>query len=182
VSFLVAQLALALLAAAAPPERLLLMDDTFEVPAADWRSLDLELRQRPAVIDCRFAVRHGGSGVRVALLRLEDLDRLRAGKSHRVLASSSFEQGGKLHVAVPPGRYSLLLDNRLEGRGPAQVWVQASLVFATGPPIAAVLSPQRRAVVVALSLIFFIAVALFAGRKLKQALKQRREAQPPFWV
>lgn len=181
-SLLVAPLALALLAAPAPPERLLLIDDTFEVPAAGWRSLDLELRQRSALIECRFAVSGGGAGVRVALLRVEDLERLRAGQSHRVLASSGFEESGNLRLAVPPGRYSLLLDNRLEGRRPAQVRVQTSVVFAPGSPAAAELSPQRRALVVALSVVFFLAVALFAGRKLKRALEDRNRTQPPFWV
>jgi hypothetical protein len=167
-------------AIAQPPAPIVLLEDTLAVPPAAWRSFDLELKQRPAIVDCRFAVRGGGSGVRVALMRREDLERLRAGQGHHVLASTNFEQGGTLRVAVPPGEYSLVLDNRLEGRGPAQVWVQASLVFAPGPPEARVLSPQRRAVIVAASVLFFLTVVLIAGRRLRRALAHR-PGPPPFF-
>ncbi|HVX65914.1 MAG TPA: hypothetical protein VHA11_04890 [Bryobacteraceae bacterium] len=166
-------------ALAQSPAPITLLEDTLQVPAAAWRSFDLELKQRPAIIDCRFAVRGGGSGVRVAVMRRADLVRLREGQGHRVLAATSFEQGGTLRVPVPPGEYSLVLDNRMEGRGPAQVWVQASIVFAAGPPEARVLSPQRRAVVIAASLLFFFAVVLVTGRRLQRALAHR-PGPPPF--
>ncbi len=175
--------ALALLAFAAPGGRLAILEDTVEVPAADWRAFDLELRQRPALIDCRFTVRSGGSGVRVAVLRREELARLRAGQGHHILAATGFERDGALRVGVPAGRYSLVIDNRLEGRGPARVWVQVSLVLAGSPPEARTISPQRRAVVIAASVLFFLTVVLFAGRKLQRALASRRAAPPPqFWV
>lgn len=161
------------------PAPMVLTEDTYEVPAAEWRSFDLELKQRPATIDCRFAVRAGGSGVRVALMRRVELERLRAGQGHHVLAATSFEQGGTLKAAVPPGEYSLVLDNRLEGRGPAQVWMRTSLLFAPGPPEARVLSMTRRAVVIASSLLFFLSVVLFTGRRLQRALANR--PAPPFY-
>jgi hypothetical protein len=166
-----------------PPAPVSLMEDTVEVPAAGWRTFDLEFRQRPAILDCRFSVHSEGAGVRVALVRRGDLDRLRDGRGHRILAATGFEREGRLRAALPPGDYSLLVDNRLEGRGPAEVWVKATVVFPPGAPEARVLSPERRAVVVATSLLLFLLVVLFAGRKLRRAMAHRPPPpQPPFYV
>ena len=46
-----------------------------------------------------------------------------------------------------------------------------------------VLSPARRAAVVLVSLVFFVAIAFYSGRKLRRALVRRpKEPQAPsFW-
>jgi hypothetical protein len=172
-----------LLALAAAPDRLVLMDETVEVPPARWRAFDLELRQRPARIDCNFAVVGGGSGVRVALLRREDLGRLHAGERHRELAATEYERAASLRYQASEGAYSLVVDNRLEGGEPAAVHVRVALVFANGMPEAMELPPGRKAVVIALSILFFAAVVFFAGRKLGPALFTRppRNPPPPLW-
>jgi hypothetical protein len=45
------------------------------------------------------------------------------------------------------------------------------------------LSPERRAAVVLVSLVFFVAIAFYSGRKLRRALSRRpKEPQAPsFW-
>ncbi len=170
------------LAATGAPNRLVVMDETVEVPAAEWRAFDLDLRQQPAWIDCRFSVRSTGSGVRVALLRRADVERMRDGQPHRILGTTDFQRAGLLRQAVPAGDYSLVVDNRLEGRGPAEVYLQVGLLFVGPGPKPHVLSPARKAVVVALSILFFVAVAGFAGWKLLRAASQNRGAPPPaFW-
>jgi len=172
-----------LLALAAAPDRLVLMDETVQVPAAQWRAFDLELRQKPALVTCNFAVVHGGSGVRMALLRRDDLDRLRAGERHRELAATEYERAASLRYPVSGGVYSLVLDNRLEGREPAAVHLRIALVFADGMPEAIELAPGRKAVVIALSILFFAAVLYFAGRKLGPAVFKSppRNPPPPLW-
>jgi hypothetical protein len=172
-----------LLALAAAPDRLVLMDETVQVPAARWRAFDLELRQRPARIDCNFAVAGGGSGVRVALLRRDDLDRLRDGVRHRELAATEYERAASLRYQASAGAYSLVVDNRLEGRAPAAVHVRVVLTFIDGATEAIELPPGRKAVVILLSILFFAAVAFFAGRRLLPALLSRgpRNPPPPLW-
>ncbi len=168
-----------LLALAAAPDRFVLMDETVEVPPAAWRAFDLELRQRPAMVDCSFSVVSGGSGVRVALMRREEVERLRAGEGHHVLVATGYERSQRFRFPVPAGEYSLVVDNRLEGRGPAEVRLRIDLLFAGSQLEPQVLSPARKAVVVAASILFFLVVAFFAGRKLRRAVSERRGESPP---
>lgn len=168
-----------LLALAAAPDRFVLMDETVEVPPAAWRAFDLELRQRPAMVDCSFSVSSVGSGVRVALMRREEVDRLRAGKGHHVLIATGYERAQRFRFPVPAGDYSIVVDNRLEGRGPAEVRLRVALVFAGSQPEPRVLSPARKAVVVAASILFFLSIAFFAGRKLRRAVTECRGGSSP---
>lgn len=102
--------AVLLLLAAAPEarphllalERLVVVNERFEVPAKGWRDINLTLQQRPAIIDCRFAVTRGGSGVRVALMERAAVERLRAGLPHAAIASTGFERSGEFRFA--PGK------------------------------------------------------------------------------
>jgi hypothetical protein len=161
-------LALALLAAAAQ-ERVTLLDEVFEVPRSGWRAVDVALKQRPAIIDCRFSVVRGGSGVRVALLQREHLGRFRGGQPHRVLLSTGFESRGGFRHAPGLGDYSLLLDNRLEGRGPASVRLEVALEFGRGgQPLVRELSTGRRVVVILTSLAVFAAILWYASRRLRR--------------
>lgn len=158
--------ALALLAALAP-ERAALLDEVFEAPAGGWRAVDVSLRQQPATLECRFAVVAGRSGVRVALLRREDVGRFRGGRPHRVLLATGFVRQGSFRYAAGPGDYSLLLDNRMEVRGPASVRLEVLLEFPRGAEaVARELSPSRRLTVIAVSLAVFAVLAGFAARRL----------------
>jgi hypothetical protein len=162
-----------LLLLVAGPERLILLDESVEVPARQWRAFDIELHQRPAIIDCKYRVESGGSGVRVALMRHADLDRFRDGARHSVLAATEFQRAGALHYGPgPAGDYSLVVDNRLEGRGSAHVHLVVSLTFVGAYPHALELSWQRRLVIILLTAAFMTAVVLFAVRRLRTALRK----------
>jgi len=163
-------LALALLAAASQ-ERVTLLDEVFEVPRSGWRAVDVALKQRPAIIECRFTVVRGRSGVRVALLRREDVGRFRGGQPHRVLLATGFESRGGFRHAPGLGDYSVLLDNRMEGRGPASVRLEVALEFGRGgQPLVRELSTGRRVVVILTSVAVFAAVVWYASRRLRRAL------------
>lgn len=162
-----------LLLLAASPERLILLDETVQVPARQWRAFDIELRQRPAIIECRYAVEDGAAGVRVALMHHADLDRFRDGVRHRVLAATEFQRAGTFRYGPgPAGDYSLVVDNRIDGRGPTRVRLVVSLTFLGPYPHALELSWQRRLVVILLTAAFMTAVVLFAARRLKTALRK----------
>jgi hypothetical protein len=140
--------------------RVLLVDDTVRVPAGGWRTVDVALKQRSAVLECRFAVVSGRSGVRVALLEREEAGRFRAGRAHRVIASTGFQEAGGLRHRCETGDYTVLVDNRLEGRGAAEVRLQVSLLF-TG---------EAQAVIV-ISVAAFAAMVWFAARRLRRAMR-----------
>jgi hypothetical protein len=168
-------LVLALAAArAAAPRALPLIDETVTVPAADWRGIGIPLRRQPARIECGFSVASGGSGVRVALLDRGQFERMNAGQGHRELAATAYRRSGGFAYGAHPGDYVLVVDNRMEGRGPAEVRLEVTLIFDDARPVPRTLSPERRAAVVALSVLFFAAVAWIAGRRLLRAF-----AAPP---
>ncbi|MGO9130361.1 MAG: hypothetical protein ACLQIS_11575 [Bryobacteraceae bacterium] len=147
-----------------------LLDETMQVPAAQWRAFDIELRQRPAIVECRYWVESGGGRVRVALMHPADLERLRAGVRHSELASTDYQTSGGLRYGPGPlGDYCLVVDNRQAGRDSAQVRLAVWLEFAGPYPEARELSPRRRLVVVLLALAYLAGVAVWAARRIQAA-------------
>jgi hypothetical protein len=163
-----------LLALTAAPGHFVLLDEIVAVPAAGWRAFGIPLPQRPARIECDFSVQRGGSGVRVALLRREEFDRMSRDQGHRELAATAYQRSGGFTYAAPPGDYVLVVDNRMEGRGPARVRLRVSLAFGAAGAEPRTLSARRRAVVIAVSVLVFAVIALFAGSKLRRALGTRQ--------
>jgi hypothetical protein len=90
---------LLLLAAATRLE--VIPSQTIEVPARDWGQFEIDLRQRPALVEAAFAVESGSQRVRMALLRRGELQRLRKEDSAGVLAMSEPGRSGSLRYPVP---------------------------------------------------------------------------------
>ena len=159
----------------ATPARVDLVDGLVRVPASRWSVIDVLLKQRGAVVECRYSVERGGSGVRVALMSVTDAERFQAGRSHRPLVSLPYERAGFFrHPVTKPGEYRLVIDNRMEGRGPALVHVQLAAIF--GDPMLEVreLPAGKRATVVIVSLGLFAAVALWAAWRIRRASRRLR--------
>jgi hypothetical protein len=159
------------LALAVLPRVLPVLDETVTVPAADWKAFPIPVPLRPARIDCGFEVEGGGSGVRLLLIERADFERMSAGQGYHALAATAYQRSGGFAYRAPPGDYVIVADNRMEGRGPVEVRLQVELVFEAGGALPRTLSPERRAVVVGLSVLFFGAVALFAGGRLWRAFR-----------
>ena len=173
-------LALVLALTAAPPA-LPLFDETVTVPAADWKAFGIPLRQRPARIECGFTVQSGGSGVRVILIERAEFERMEAGQGYRELAATAYQRSGGFTYWAPAGDYVMAVDNRMEGRGPAEVRLQVTLVFEGDGTQPRTLSPERRAVVFGLSVLFFGVVALLVGSRLWRAFfGPVHGPEPPF--
>lgn len=161
------------LALAAAPQRLLILDEVAQVPASQIRAVNLNVAAREAILECEFSVSGPGSGIRVSLMSWDQAERFRRGLSHRTVKSLPYATSGLLRTAIAGGgRYQLVLDNRLEGRGPAAVSMKVWLTFGQTVPVE--LSWRRRMTVAAISLGFFFAVACFVGRKLWRAMRNRR--------
>ena len=160
-------LLLALVLLGAP--RVQLVNDVFRVPAEDWRYVDFSLRPRAALVtaECRSAA--GSAPVRIALLRREDLDRLRAGEAHSVIEATPVGLSNHLdYLLREPGDYALVIDN--EERAPASVHLSVWLDFAQRPPALPQITPVRRMAVILISFAVFFLITGLTARKLLRAL------------
>lgn len=160
-----------LLAAATQVE---LADETFNVPASEWRYLELDLKQQPVTVVCRFRTLAPSREVRVALLRGEDLERMRDERPHGVLATVAPAAHGALrHTITSPGQYAVVIDNRA-AKNEARVHLRVALDFARPKePVVRYVSPARKITVIALSFTLFLAIVLYSGRKLLRGMRRK---------
>lgn len=144
-----------------------LVDQVFTIPPAEWRYVELNLEQQPVMVDCRFETGRNES-VRVALLRREDLERMREERPHGIAAVTPFGDRGSLRYVVrSAGAYAVVVDNRGQSAKAASVHLRVSLNFAgSAEPRVRTLSPLRQMVVVAISFAVFFGIVLYAGRRL----------------
>jgi hypothetical protein len=158
------QVALLLLAAATHVD---LVDEVFQIPAGQWRYVDLGLRQKPPIVAADFEVRSGSHEVQLALMRRDDLEKLRQDRPHGLLAETETAGSGRLRYQVRvAGDYALLIDNR-EGRRPASVHLRVNLDW----PIVTRLSLPRQITVITISFAVFFAIAGFSARRLLRGMK-----------
>jgi len=147
-----------------------LLEETVIVEPGAWRSLALTLRQRPAVVECSYEVLRGPA-VRLLLMELRELERFRRGRSVRPLAVSAYHRQGRLREALGLGHFALVVDNRHNAGDGVELALRVALSFDAGH--ARELPPGRRALVVALSLLFFAAVVWWVARRLGPKLAGR---------
>ena len=160
-----------LLAASPQSMRQTLMDEVYSIPAADWRYVPVVLKQPPVTLECEFQVLSAGAAVRVGIVNAQGLAAMRQGRRHDTLATTPFEKSGRLSYEVlEPDEYAVIVDNSLDGRGAAQVQLHVALDFqGRQQPQVRLLSPARRIVVVAISLVIFLGIVTFAGKRLRAA-------------
>jgi hypothetical protein len=166
---------LVLLAASTSVE---LVDEIYQIPPAEWKYVEVNLRQNPALVTASFQVQSGAESrvgnVRLALMTRADLERLREDLPHGLLAVTAPGKSGALHFRVrQPGDYVLVVDNRSSKARPAAVHLRIALDFAlpSGPLVTRV-SPQRQLTVIVLAFAFFFGVVTYSARKLLRAAKR----------
>jgi hypothetical protein len=165
-------IALLLLLIATPSSLLDLVNEVYQIPAGEWRYVELGLKMQPATVHASFRAIAGSRQVRVALMRQEDLEHLRSGLAHGVIAATPAGESGSLrHHAGVPGEYVLVVDNL--GTSPAAVHLQVQLDFSvrTSPPVRR-LSSGRRLTVVLLSFGVFFGIVSWSARRLLRAVRQ----------
>ena len=163
--------ALILLAASS---RVDLVDDLYQIPAGQWRYIELGLRQKPAFVAADFEVKSGPSAVRLALMRREDMERLREDRPSGVLAATDPGGSGQLRYQVGvAGDYILLIDNRMSPGRPTEAHLRVSLDFGRVPgPAITRLSVPRQITVIAISFAVFFAIAGFSARRLLRGINR----------
>jgi hypothetical protein len=163
-----APLAFILLLAAS---RIELVDEVYRIPAAEWRYVPLGLNQQPALVIARYEVTSGPGSLRLALLRNEDIEKLRAGSPHSVMDVTGEGQSGTLNYQVrEPGDYALVIDN--QGNAPASVRTRVWLDFARRGPAVTQLSPIRQLTIVLISFAVFFGIVTFSARRLLKLVRR----------
>jgi hypothetical protein len=162
---------LVLLAASTSVE---LVDEVYRIPPAEWKYVEVNLRQQPALVSASFRTESGAGAVRLALMTRTDLERLREDIPHGVLAVTESGTSGALDFRVrQPGDYVVIVDNRSSKTQPAAVHLRVALDFAPPTvPLVTRLSPQRQLAVIILSFAFFSGVVTYSARKLLRASKR----------
>ncbi len=162
---------LVLLAASTSVE---LVDEVYHIPPAEWKYVEVNLRQNPALVVAAFDVPSGSEKVRLALMTRADLERLREDVPHGLLAVTEIGKSGALNFRVRrPGDYVLVVDNRSNKTQPAAVHLRIALDFAaTSGPIVTSLGLRRQLTVIVLAFAFFAGVVTFSARKLLRAAKR----------
>lgn len=149
-----------------------LVDDVYQIPAGQWRYVELGLRQSPALVTANFEVRSGSEQVRLALMRREDLERLREDRPSGVLATTSAAGSGHLRYQVQvAGDYILLIDNRDSRDRAVQAHLRVALDFGAGRgPGVTRLSVPRQITVIAISFAVFFVIAGVSARRLLRGI------------
>lgn len=150
-----------------------LVDETYRIPANEWRYVEVSLKQRPALLSASLEAQGGSDEVRVALLRREDLERLRGDRAHGVLAATGPGDSGRLEYYLRgPGNYDVVIDNR-SGDAPATVHLRVWLDFGWIPgPAVTLLSPRRQFTVIAISFAVFFGIVSWSARRLMRGMKK----------
>jgi len=155
------------------PSSIDLVDEIYQIPANEWRYVEVSLKQQPALLSAELESRAGSREVRAALLRREDLDRLRNNHPYGVLASTPPGPLGQLRYYVrDPGEYAVVVDNR-DSDAPVTVRLRVWLDF-TGPigHDAGRLSPQRQLTVILVSFAVFFGIVTWSARRLLQSVRK----------
>lgn len=165
--------ALACLLLLAVSPRVELVDEVFQIPANEWRYVELGLRQRPAFVDADYEVRSGPPEVRLALVREAELERMRRDRAHGVIAATRPGSSGNIRYAVRrPDEYAIVVDNRDSGEA-AGVHLRIWLDFGgRGGPEVTTLPPRRQLVVILVSFAVFFAIVTWSANRLLGVIRR----------
>jgi hypothetical protein len=162
-------LALAWILAAAPTS-VELVDEVYQIPGNQWRYVEVSLKQQPALVSATFQVLTGSEQARIALMRSQDLERLRGGQPHGVMAVTPLASSGNLSYYVHwPDDYAIVVDNRAAKS--SAVHLRISLEFGGSPgPAVTRLSGRRQLAVILIGFAVFFGIVSFSARRLWRAL------------
>jgi hypothetical protein len=148
------------------------VDEVYQIPANEWRYVELGLNQKPAFVHAHFAVESGPAQVRLAMMRREDVERLRAGLPHGVIEETAVGASGSFPPHVRgPGDYVVVVDNR--ANAPSSVRMRISLDFDVHPGHEVTrLSPQRQLTVILLSFATFFGIVTWSARRLLRGIRR----------
>jgi hypothetical protein len=148
------------------------VDQGYQIPADKWQYVPVVLHQKQAMVYASYTVESGPPQVRLALMRHQDVERLRDELPHGVIEETDLGASGSFvpHVCGP-GEYAVVVDN--QGDAPASVHLRVWLDFAVPPGREVTrLSPRRQLVVILLSFGTFFGIVTWSARRLLRGIKQ----------
>ena len=165
---------LALLLLAAASTSVDLVDEVYRILPSEWKYVEVNLRQQPALVRANYRVESGSDKVRLALMTRQNLELLREDLPHGLLAVTEAGKRGEFRFRVrEPGDYVVVVDNRGSKQLPASVHLQISLDFARpSAPMVTRSSRARQFTVIGLSFLFFFTVVTYAATRLMSAVKR----------
>jgi len=143
-----------------------LVDETFEIPAHDWRYVPRPVTQQPAMVDCVFQSDRPDARVRLVLLSHADLNAWRVGRDHQEVAATPAGPRGVLRMSI----HDLDTYVAIENRAPQPVRVRLR-VFLEQPNVR-YLSRSRQLAVIVISFGVFFAIVSLSARKLLKAIRK----------
>jgi hypothetical protein len=144
-----------------------LVDQVYQIPASDWRYVELDLKQKPAIVHAHYSVESGPKHVRLALMRREEMERLRSGqRPDTIEETESAASGHFLPRPRGPGDFVVVVIN--EADAPSSVRLRIWLDFA----VATQLSARRQLVVILLSFGTFFGIVTWSARRLLRGIKR----------
>ncbi|HUK18856.1 MAG TPA: hypothetical protein VLW65_20690 [Bryobacteraceae bacterium] len=163
-------IALAWILTLAAATRIDLVDEVYSIPPNQWRYIEVGLKQQPALVLAHYEVSGQSAGVRMALMRREDMENLREGLPHGVVESAGGGRSGTLHALVVPGEYVIVLDNDSADGRAAAVHLRVWLDFSKAPTVAQI-SPTRQLIVIFVSFAVFFGIVGYAMAKMWRSMK-----------
>jgi hypothetical protein len=145
-----------------------LIDEVHQIPAGDWKYVDVPLHRKPARISATYEVLNGSKKVRAALMLREDLERMDEDLPGSITVTALGPMGRLTDNVPRTGDYVVVLDNQ-QGRTPATVRLRVMLDFGAGAEVGR-LTPRRQFTVVAISCVAFLGIVGFSTRRLLKAM------------
>jgi 3'-phosphoadenosine 5'-phosphosulfate sulfotransferase len=145
-----------------------LVNQVYQVPANDWRYIDLGVKRRPAIVKASFRVQDGPA-VRVMLMSSRDLGRMSHGQPYAPMGSTAAVRAGSFEIRVMPSTDAVVAIENRDAHQAANVSLTILLDFGD----ATQLSPERKLTVVAISCAVFLGMVGFSAMKLRWAAKPR---------
>ena len=156
----------------------------FEIDPGEWRYFEFPSKERDTRLEVQFEVQapKDASGVRVAVMREQEFKLFRENQPHREISSTTFRHDGTLRTRLrEAGGYAVVVDNRLEGRRKSRVRLEVALTTGPDPETLPVsyASPQKRLMVVSVSLMGFLIIVALTGQALWRATRRPPSSPPP---
>lgn len=150
------------------PLLLLFASGLVQVPPAEWKAVAVPVGRAGEVLGCEWQARNPGR-IQLLLLTRQDANLFQRGRNPQALHATGFGTDGRFRYRFDsPGDYVLIIDNRI-GSTPASVQVRMDLSRPAAVP-ARELPPERRRIVVTLSLLFLGLVIVLSAQQFLRRL------------
>jgi len=144
-----------------------LVDEAYQIPANDWRFVQLGLNQQSARVFAHYRADAGAKWIDLTLMRREELERMTKGNPYAALdATPQGAQGSLSYQVRDLGEYCFVMANH--GNTPANVHLRVWLEFSGVTQ----LSPERQRNVILVSFAVFFAIVSFSARRLLKIVRR----------